>query len=61
MKLDSSLARNSTASAISRGTHPPSFSLNCRHASQQVQFRLYNRDELAKWAESTDLSGPLPA
>lgn len=31
------------------GAHPPPLSLDCRHASQEVQFKLYNRKTLADW------------
>jgi hypothetical protein len=42
------------------GAHPQPFSLNCRHAGQRVQFKLYDRDALTRWVEGDDLSLPLP-
>lgn len=39
------------------GAHPPALSLDCRHASQEVQFKLYDRGELVQWMEVIEL-GP---
>ena len=37
------------------GCHPPSLSLDCRHASQEVHFKLYSRETLREWmAEMAD-------
>jgi hypothetical protein len=33
------------------GAQPPPLSLDCRHATQEVQFKLYDRDELTNWME----------
>lgn len=33
------------------GAHPPSLSLDCRHASQKVHYRTYSRDKLREWME----------
>ena len=38
------------------GANPPSLSLDCRHASQEVHFKLYSRETLREWmAEMADV------
>jgi hypothetical protein len=40
-----------------QGATVPPLSLDCRHSSQQVRFRLYDRDEFRKRLEAMQASG----
>ena len=40
------------------GADVPPLSLDCRHGSQKVQFKLHGRDDLVKRMEEIDLERP---
>ena len=39
------------------GSEPPQLSLNCRHSSQQVQVKVYEREALEKWMKELPNGG----